>query len=133
MEESGAGATDLPTRVNTMIRSYVMQRSDAKSRVKWDEFRHKRVKDEAGRERIDAPEEYRDARAKVCEEAFLAMRARRSREDFVEYFVGTICAVPQALPPRDYRMLAARLVTSEVGWEEVRSLAMLTLSSMARV
>jgi CRISPR-associated protein Cmx8 len=114
---------DVATRVHEMVRAYVMRRTENRSQIKWEEF--KATTDEERRRA------YQKAREKVCTDAFLAMRSRRSREEFQDYFVGTICAVPQYLPEEDYRNIAGALATDR--WEEVRSLAMLALSAHARV
>jgi CRISPR-associated protein Cmx8 len=121
--QSAVPKTDLATRVHEMVRAYVMRRTERRSPIKWEEF--KETTDE-GRKKA-----YRLAREKVCTDAFLAMRSRRAREEFRDYFVGTICAVPQYLPEGDYRDIAGALATDR--WEEVRSLAMLALSAHSRV
>jgi CRISPR-associated protein Cmx8 len=83
----------LPRRVRRMVYGYIMRRTEHRCQIKWDDFRDKRVHDAAsGRDRIDVPQKYREAREKVCTDAFLRMRSCRSRQDFVEYFIGTICS-----------------------------------------
>ncbi|MDK2920448.1 MAG: hypothetical protein PWR24_5 [Desulfonauticus sp.] len=70
--------------------------------------------------------EYREAIEKVSMDAFLAMRGRKE-EDFVEYFTGTICSVPQFLPQEEYLLLSEALVQG--GWEKVKSLSLLAISA----
>jgi len=70
--------------------------------------------------------EYREAIEKVSMDAFLAMRGRKE-EDFVEYFTGTICSVPQFLPQKEYLLLSDALVQG--GWEKVKSLSLLAISA----
>jgi CRISPR-associated protein Cmx8 len=84
------------------------------------------------------PESWRDAQPKVVQEAFLQMRARRQRQDFVEYFAGTICSVGQYLPGPEYQALTeALLAKGDDGqgeaWEDIRALAMIAISTMANV
>ena len=62
---------------------------------------------------------------KVCGDAFLAMRGRNDR-DFVAYFAGTICSVPQWLPEKEYLEVSQALTTD---WDKVKTLAMLALSA----
>jgi CRISPR-associated protein Cmx8 len=121
--QAAARRTDLTARIFEMIRAYVLRRTEGRSQIRWDEFRE--TKDEKRKNT------YREARQKVCTDAFLALRSRRSREEFRDYFVGTICAVPQYLPDEQYREIAAALATDQ--WEELRSLAMLALSAHSRV
>lgn len=73
------------------------------------------------------PPEYIEARQKICMDAFLAMRSRRDQE-FIEYFTGTICSVPQFLPSDDYVFVSQALL-EEDGWERVKTLSMLALSA----
>ncbi|MBT8764418.1 type I-MYXAN CRISPR-associated protein Cmx8 [Desulfohalobiaceae bacterium Ax17] len=70
--------------------------------------------------------EYKEAIEKVSMDAFLAMRGRKE-EDFVEYFTGTICSVPQFLPQDEYLLLSDALVQG--GWEKVKSLSLLAISA----
>jgi CRISPR-associated protein Cmx8 len=121
--QSASSTTGLTPSIYEMVRAYVVRRTEGRSQIRWEEF--KDTKDE---KRKDL---YRQARQKVCTDAFLAMRSRRSREEFRDYFVGTICAVPQYLPSEQYREIATALATDQ--WEEVRSLAMLALSAQSRV
>jgi CRISPR-associated protein Cmx8 len=128
MEDPGvASGKDLASRVYEMVRAYVMRKTESRSQISWQSFRESR--DEKGR--VKAPEPYREARHKVCMDAFLAMRSRRSREEFRDYFIGSICSVPQYLPEEDYQAVASALGSD--GWEELRSLAMLAMSAHARV
>jgi len=124
---------ELAKRVHSLVREYVMRRSEGKSRIKWDSFRDRKVRDEqTGRERIDVPQKYREAREDVCRDAFLRLRACRSREDFLAYFTGTICAVPQFLPQQDFLDLSEALLDDQ-RWEEVKALAMLALSALSNI
>jgi CRISPR-associated protein Cmx8 len=125
---------DLSRRVYSMMTEYARRRTERRSGRKWEDFKDRRVTDPAtGRARIDVPQDYREAREKVCQDAFLAMRACKSREDFVAYFTGTICAEPQFLPMPDYQELASALLTEGEGWERIKALSMLALSALSRV
>jgi CRISPR-associated protein Cmx8 len=111
----------------------VYRKSESKSRIKWDDFKAKKIKDEwTGKERIDVPKRYRDAREKICADAFLRLRACKAREDFVSYFTGTICSVPQFLPETEYQIVADAILTDE-RWEEVKALTMLALSGLSNL
>ena len=85
--------------------------------MKFDEF--KAAKGEAGKMK------YLEAKSKVCDDAFLAMRGRRG-DAFVEYFTGTICSVPQYLPEDDYLMIGQVLITDP---DRIKTLSMLSLSA----
>lgn len=111
----------LAKRIYGLIQNYVNRRAEEKSGVKFSEF--KSEKDEKGRTQY--PEKYLESREKVCTDAFLAMRGRKEK-DFVEYFTGTICSVPQWLPENDYLDVSRALMTDP---EKVKTLSMLALSA----
>jgi len=111
----------LTLRVYRLILTYVNHRTEEKSGKKFKDFRERR--DE--KNRIIYPQEYREAREKVCTDAFLAMRGRRD-QDFVEYFTGTICSVPQYMSEGDYVAIAGALTTD---WDRIKTLSMLALSA----
>jgi len=111
----------LARRVYRLIQAYVNYRTEKKSGKKYEDFKNN--KDE--KRRTIYPKEYREAREKVCSDAFLAMRGRREK-DFVEYFTGTICSVPQWLPEEDYLAVSHALIAES---EKVKTLAMLALSA----
>lgn len=131
--DAGAVPVDLSQRVHNMIRQYVNGRTEAKAGLKWADFKDSKIRDpETGKERVNVPEKYRETREKVCQDAFLSIRACRAREDFVTYFTGTICAVPQYIPPADYQALATALLGRDDQWEHVKALSMLALSALSR-
>jgi len=111
----------LALHVYRLIRAYVNFKSEAKSGKSYDDF--KNHKDESGR--IMYPREYLEARGRLCTDAFLAMRGRRE-QNFIEYFTGTICSVPQWLPEEDYFAVSRALIND---WEKVKTLSMLALSA----
>ncbi len=114
---------ELAERVHDMVRAYVMRKTEARCQISWDTFKASK----SG----DVQQRYSEARQKVCMNAFLAVRSRRSREEFRDYFVATLCAVPQFLPDAEY-LRVAQAVSSD-RWEDVRSLAMLALSAHSYV
>jgi CRISPR-associated protein Cmx8 len=81
-------------------------------------------------------QKYLEAREKVATDAFLAIRGRNV-DEFVDYFVGSICAVPQYLGAQGvahkegFIEVAGALHESEARRTEMRNLAMLALSAHA--
>lgn len=123
---------DLAGRIRSLLATYIRQRAEAKSGKKWDKA-WTEVDQQTGKRQHRIPNDYREAEAKVCQEAFLTMRSCRTRDDFVRYFVNTICAGPRFMP--DYAELATVLLAKEPAdggenWEDIKSLAMLSASSM---
>lgn len=134
MAEEGTTRGMLATRVQAMVRQYVMGRTASRLNLEWDTVRRNRNAEG----RIIFPDRWLETQAKVVQEAFLQMRARRQQQDFVEYFAGTICSVGQYLPGPDYQELTrALLADSRDGqsapWEDIRALAMIAISTMASV
>lgn len=107
--------------VHGLIQNYVRRRTEEKSGRPYEKFKDN--KDPKGR--VIYPNEYREALEKVCADAFLAMRGRRD-QDFVEYFTGTICSVPQFLP-KDQFLTVARELTEN--WQKIKTLSMLAISA----
>lgn len=126
-------ATDLTDRIWRLVRSYVLARTERRCGIAWDSFRDRKIKDpQTGAERIDVPQKYREARESVSQTAFLRIRSCHSREDFIEYFTGTLCSVPQFLPQEEYAKVSLILLDDD-RWEEVKALTMLALSGLSRV
>ncbi len=111
----------LASRLYDMIRHFVRFKAESKSGIKLKD--HK--KDVDGNTRYDYPKKYREAVEKISTDAFLAMRGRRE-QDFVEYFTGTICSLPQFLPEQDYLLISGALIDD---WEKVKVLSMLAISA----
>jgi CRISPR-associated protein Cmx8 len=121
MNETDPGVRDdlLARRIYRIIGEYVNYKTDARSRVKY-----KDLPCDADGHKI-YPKEFREARARVTSDAFLAMRSRRA-EDFVEYFTGTICSVPHFVQEPEYLDLTQALIQAP---DTVKNLSMLALSA----
>lgn len=113
----------LSIRIYQLVSNYVNRRTEEKSGRSFKDL--KRDKGPNGKERVLYPAEYREAREKVCADAFLGIRGRRDK-DFVEYFTGTFCSVPQFLPEAEFVGVAQALTND---WETVKTLSMLALSA----
>jgi CRISPR-associated protein Cmx8 len=113
----------LEKRIYDMIGSYVRYKTEARSGIKWADFKDKKTAEG----KLAIPSVYIEARQKVCADVFLAMRSRRE-QDFIEYFTGAICSAPQFLPAEDY-VLVSQALLDEGGWEKVKALSMLALAA----
>lgn len=122
MTDDSLSNAALAKRVHDMVRAYVMRKTEDRARgVTWEEFK--------GGNDPEKKRKYREAREKICKDAFLALRGRRAQEDFVNYFTGTICSVPQFLPESEYQSIARVLLAER--WEEIKTLSMLALSGLS--
>ncbi|HEY3968074.1 MAG TPA: type I-MYXAN CRISPR-associated protein Cmx8 [Planctomycetaceae bacterium] len=109
-----------------LVRNYVNHKTTEKTGIKWDDFKDKTVTDEkTGKSRIDVPQAYREARAKIAGDVFLALRSRRE-QDFVDYFTASVCSVGQYLPEDDFGVVANAMLKSS---EEVKVITLLALSA----
>ncbi|KJS16374.1 MAG: hypothetical protein VR69_09335 [Peptococcaceae bacterium BRH_c4b] len=104
-----------------IVQSYIWAKTDEKSEIKYKSFKDN--KDE--NQKTKYPPEYFEARAKVCKDAFLAVRGRKSQA-FLDYFTGTICSIPQYLPAEDYQLVSKALIND---WEKVKTLTLLAISA----
>ena len=112
--------------VYRLIQNYVRRKTEEKCGIRWEDFKDNKVKDEnTGKERINIPREYQEAREKVVSDGFLAMRSRRE-QDFVDYFTATVCSVAQFLPEDEFCVVAKALLEEP---EKVKTLALLAFSA----
>lgn len=110
----------LAHRVYRLIGDYVKHRTEERSGIDPTKL----PKNEEGYPIY--PGAYLDIRQKVAKDAFLAMRGRNGR-DFVEYFTGTLCSVPQYFGRADeFVEMSLSLIDDP---ETVKDLSMLALSA----
>lgn len=105
----------IETVILKVVSSYVSSRLDSKYGLEW-----KDVKDSPGDKG-----EYNEKRSKIAKEAFFAVRARTGA-DFVDYFVSTLCSVPQRMTDEAFADLSRQLHTET---QRVRILTLLALSA----
>jgi CRISPR-associated protein Cmx8 len=126
-------ANDVADRIFRLARTYVLTRTERKCGIAWSDIKDRFITDPAtNKSRRDVPMKYREARESVTTQAFLRIRACHSREDFIAYFTGTLCSVPQYLPPEEFVQVSKALLDAD-RWEDVKSLTMLALSGLSHV
>lgn len=116
----------LQKRVYDMVAAYVYRKTESRCGITWEA-----IKENLKNEGNQQVKQYREAREKVCSGAFLAIRSRKSREEFTNFFTGTVCSVPQFLPQDEYDAVAEALLGDK--WEDVKSLSMLALAGLSRI
>ena len=123
----GKPRPQLETLIYSLVRNYVNRKTENKCGITWDNItKRPKLKDEkTGRERLDIPKDYSDAREKIVSDVFLAMRSRRE-QDFVDYFTATICSVGQYLPAADFPTVAQALIQEP---DKVKTITLLALSA----
>jgi CRISPR-associated protein Cmx8 len=116
--------TPLEVLIHRLVQNYVNRRTEERSGLKWESFG--KIKDEkTGKQRIDVPEPYREAREKVASSAFLELRSRREQA-FIDHFTATFCSVRQYLPEEDFAVVAKALVDRRA---DVKTYTLLALSA----
>lgn len=105
----------LSMRIYRLMRQFVNRRTEERAEMSFDDYR-------AGK---GDKSKYREAREHVTRDAFLAMRGRRE-QDFIEYFIGTVCSVPHFLPEGEYVAVTDALLNET---DRVKTLSMLALSA----
>jgi CRISPR-associated protein Cmx8 len=101
--------------VYQLVGTYVRRRVKARTKMEW-----KAVKDNPQQR-----QSYEDEKQRVARGAFLAVRSRTGA-DFVDYFTGTICSVPQHLRKAEFAALSRSLRDDPAS---IRSLTLLALSA----
>jgi CRISPR-associated protein Cmx8 len=107
---------DIDRLVFDLVRNYVGRKLSSKYQLEWA-----KVKDKP-----DEKKKYEDNKGKIAKDAFLAVRSRTEQSDFVNYFVSTLCSVPQVIKPDEYVSLTKALYDET---DRVRTLTLLALSA----
>jgi CRISPR-associated protein Cmx8 len=97
-----------------LVGTYITAKLESKYQLKWKEVQDSPREDEYGKKKT-----------KIAKDAFLAVRSRTG-DDFIEYFVSTLCSFPQFLSEKGYITLAQALHTDT---DKVRALTLLALSA----
>ena len=126
---------NIASKVYDIVGEFVARRTEKRSGVKWDELPKRDGKVDWNIPSRKA-RDYFAAREKVATDAFLAIRGRNP-DEFVDYFVGSICAVPQFLgaegisPKEGFIAITDALHESENKRAEMKNLTMLALCAHA--
>lgn len=120
-EQDEANDPNLPEGVSDQaliyraVANYLRYKLDSKYKLAW--------KNVQGNPKAEG--EYREMKAKLAREAFLAIRSRTG-QDFVEYFVSTLCSVSQSMNEQRFVALTQSLIRDT---DNIRTLTMLALAA----
>jgi CRISPR-associated protein Cmx8 len=98
-----------------LVKSYVLSKLESKYQLKWSEVQG-----------TPKESEYREKKAKIAKSAFLDVRSRTEKMDFINYFASTICSVSQRMSEDSFEKLTRDLYEDT---DKVRTLTMLALSA----
>ncbi len=113
----GAAGIEAEEIVYRIVGTFLSRRVSSKHGLSWEQV--------AGDERKQR--DFSDKREKIAKDAFLAIRSRTGA-DFIEYFAGTLCSVPQRRGEAGYVALTKKLMSDP---DEIRTLTLLALSARA--
>lgn len=117
-------STDIETLVFRLVSNYVNRKLKAKYDLEW-KVEWKGLKNEELHQRADY-KDYADKRSKIAKSAFLDIRSRTEQMDFINYFVSSLCSVPQHMKTQDYVDLTRALYQDT---DRIRTLTLLALSA----
>lgn len=116
MNESVTTPSDVEVLLFQLVKNYVLRKLEGKYQLKWSDVKGK-------------PEEekkYTETKTKVAKSAFLDVRSRTEKMDFINYFVSSLCSVPQNMKSDDYVRLTQALYQET---DKIRTLTLLALSA----
>lgn len=99
-----------------LVKNYVKRKFYSKYELTWSN-----VKGNPKEEK-----EYNEKKEKIAKSAFLDVRSRTEKMDFINYFVSSLCSVPQHMKSEDYVSLTKALYEDT---ERIRTLTLLALSA----
>jgi CRISPR-associated protein Cmx8 len=109
-----ANQTSVEDLIYQLVGTYITAKLRSKHQLEW--------KDVQGSPK---EAEYGEKKTKIAKDAFLSVRSRTG-DDFVEYFVSTLCSFPQFLNEEGYATIAQAL---HADTDKVRTLTLLALSA----
>lgn len=108
--------TNIEQLVLQLVRNYVIRKLDSKYQLTWSDVKGKPKEEE----------EYSKKKEKIAKSAFLDVRSRTEKMDFINYFVSSLCSVPQHMKSEDYVSLTKALYDDT---DRIRTLTLLALSA----
>jgi CRISPR-associated protein Cmx8 len=110
-----ANQSSVEDLVYQLVSTYIRAKLKSKHELEWsDAFKG-----------TEKEREYNEKKTKIAKDAFLSVRSRTG-DDFIEYFVSTLCSFPQFLSEEGYATIAQALHTDT---DKVRTLTLLALSA----
>lgn len=99
-----------------LVKNYVKRKLYSKYGLTWSNVKEKPKEEK----------EYNEKKEKIAKSAFLDVRSRTEKMDFINYFVSSLCSVPQHMKSEDYVSLTKALYEDT---ERIRTLTLLALSA----
>ncbi len=129
-DESLSETIQVNQLVLRLVKNYVRRKLKSKHDLEWKaewELPAKETKEQReARDRRNDYQQYADKKTKIAKTAFLEVRSRTEQMDFINYFVSTLCSVPQRMKPESYSSLSKALYEDT---DRIRTLTLLALSA----
>jgi CRISPR-associated protein Cmx8 len=117
-------ATEIEPMVFQLVKNYVSRKLkskyDLEFKSEWKGLKQEELNKQEGYQK------YSEMKAKVAKSAFLDIRSRTEQMDFINYFVSSLCSVPQHMKGDDFVILTKELYGDP---DKVRTLTLLALSA----
>jgi len=117
-------SVSIETLVFRLVSNYVTRKLKSKHDLEW-KTEWKGFKNEELNQKADY-KKYSEMRAKIAKSAFLDVRSRTEPMDFINYFVSSLCSVPQHMKSSAYVELTQALYQDT---DKIRTLTLLALSA----
>jgi CRISPR-associated protein Cmx8 len=112
-----------------LVENYVRRKLKAKYNLEWKEewkLSEKSTSDQKEARNKLGYGDYAEKKAKIAKSAFLDVRSRTEKIDFINYFASSLCSVPQYMKSDDYVSLTKALYDDT---DRIRTLTLLALSA----
>lgn len=123
-------STNIEQLVFRLVENYVRRKLKFKHGLEWkSEWKLPNETTKEQRNNRDNLQDYRDyeeKKNKIAKSAFLDVRSRSEKMDFINYFVSSLCSVPQHMKQDDYIALTKALYENT---DQIRTLTLLALSA----
>ncbi len=117
-------STAIEPMVFQLVKNYVGRKLKAKYDLEWKSEWKGLKQDELSKQ--SGYVKYSEMKAKIAKSAFLDVRSRTEQTDFINYFVSSLCSVPQHIKAEDYVVLTQTLYQDT---DKIRTLTLLALSA----
>lgn len=117
-------STAIETLVFQLVKNYVSRKLKSKYDLEWKP-EWKGLKNDELNKKPDY-KEYAEKKSKIAKSAFLDVRSRTEQMDFINYFVSSLCSVPQHMKSDAYVELTQALYQDT---DKIRTLILLALSA----
>jgi CRISPR-associated protein Cmx8 len=116
--------TEIEPMVFQLVKNYVGRKLKSKYDLEWKSEWKGLKQDELNKQ--SGYVKYSEIKAKVAKSAFLDIRSRSEQMDFINYFVSSLCSVPQYMKSEDFVSLTQVLYQDT---DKIRTLTLLALSA----